>query len=134
MNVLSAVEGVSHLHLFSACDCLSVFCSHVSGSNMHHSSSNSSITDEKNRGVAVEKLENMKKWGINTYKVACFFVFFSELLDYKNGQRKSCVVWCLTVCVRVAVVYKTNDLRALRPGFPDRGPGAGGPDRGAARH
>lgn len=72
MNVLSAVEGVSHLHLFSACDCLSVFCSHVSGSNMHHSSSNSSITDEKNRGVAVEKLENMKKWGINTYKVAFF--------------------------------------------------------------
>lgn len=39
---------------------------------MHHSSSNSSITDEKNRGVAVEKLENMKKWGINTYKVAFF--------------------------------------------------------------
>lgn len=37
---------------------------------MHHSSSNSSITDDKNRGVAVEKLENMKKWGINTYKVA----------------------------------------------------------------
>lgn len=38
---------------------------------MHHSGSNSSITaDDKNRGVAVEKLENMKKWGINTYKVA----------------------------------------------------------------
>lgn len=49
-------------------------------------------------------------------------------------QTKSSVAWCLTVCVLVAVVYKTNDLGALRPGFPDRGPGAGGPDRGAARH
>lgn len=37
---------------------------------MHPSSSSASIADEKNRGVAVEKLENMKKWGINTYKVA----------------------------------------------------------------
>ncbi|XP_071377116.1 arfaptin-2-like isoform X1 [Centroberyx affinis] len=39
------------------------------GSNMHHSSSSSSMTaDEANRGVAVEKLEFMKKWGLNTYK------------------------------------------------------------------
>lgn len=38
---------------------------------MHPSSSSASIAaDDKNRGVAVEKLENMKKWGINTYKVA----------------------------------------------------------------
>uniref|UniRef100_H3CX44 ADP-ribosylation factor interacting protein 2b n=1 Tax=Tetraodon nigroviridis TaxID=99883 RepID=H3CX44_TETNG len=42
--------------------------SSIKGSNMHHSSSNSSMADDKNRGVAVEKLENMKKWGINTYK------------------------------------------------------------------
>lgn len=55
-----------------------------------------------------------------------------------SGIIKSAVrgrsVLSATVCVLVAVVYKTNDLRALRPGFPDRGPGAGGPDRGAARH
>ncbi|XP_075887803.1 arfaptin-2b isoform X2 [Nelusetta ayraudi] len=39
------------------------------GSNMHHSSSSSSMTaEEATRGVAVEKLENMKKWSINTYK------------------------------------------------------------------
>ncbi|XP_073335563.1 arfaptin-2b isoform X3 [Pagrus major] len=39
------------------------------GSNMHHSSSSSSMTaEESTRGVAVEKLETMKKWGINTYK------------------------------------------------------------------
>ncbi|XP_059207559.1 arfaptin-2b isoform X1 [Centropristis striata] len=39
------------------------------GSNMHHSSSSSSMTaDEASRGVAVEKLETVKKWGLNTYK------------------------------------------------------------------
>ncbi|XP_041808203.1 arfaptin-2b isoform X7 [Chelmon rostratus] len=39
------------------------------GSNMHHSSSSSSMTaEETTRGVAVEKLETMKKWGLNTYK------------------------------------------------------------------
>lgn len=40
------------------------------GSNMHHSSSSSSMAAEQTtRGVAVEKLEYMKKWGFNTYKV-----------------------------------------------------------------
>uniref|UniRef100_A0A8D3B8A5 ADP-ribosylation factor interacting protein 2b n=1 Tax=Scophthalmus maximus TaxID=52904 RepID=A0A8D3B8A5_SCOMX len=39
------------------------------GSNMHHSSSSSSMTaDDMTRGVAVEKLDSMKKWGLNTYK------------------------------------------------------------------
>ncbi|XP_051257229.1 arfaptin-2b isoform X10 [Dicentrarchus labrax] len=39
------------------------------GSNMHHSSSNSSMmAEEATRGVAVEKLETVKKWGLNTYK------------------------------------------------------------------
>ncbi|XP_074527944.1 arfaptin-2b isoform X3 [Halichoeres trimaculatus] len=39
------------------------------GSNMHHSSSSSSgMAEETTRGVAVEKLENMKKWSLNTYK------------------------------------------------------------------
>ncbi|XP_031728530.1 arfaptin-2b isoform X2 [Anarrhichthys ocellatus] len=39
------------------------------GSNMHHSSSSSSmVADDATRGVAVEKLETMKKWGLNTYK------------------------------------------------------------------
>ncbi|XP_076023895.1 arfaptin-2-like isoform X2 [Genypterus blacodes] len=39
------------------------------GSNMHHSSSSSSMTaEESTRGVAVEKLELMKKWSMNTYK------------------------------------------------------------------
>lgn len=89
---------------------------------MHHSSSNSSMTaDDKNRGVAVEKLETMKKWSINTYKVG--------FLEFKNDRGKR-----LTVCALVALVYKTNDLRALRSGFPDRGPGAGGPDRGSEGH
>ncbi|KAM6987167.1 arfaptin-2b isoform 4-T4 [Aplochiton taeniatus] len=38
------------------------------GSNMHHSSSSSSVADEGSRGVAVEKLDFVKKWGLNTYK------------------------------------------------------------------
>ncbi|XP_028451369.1 arfaptin-2b isoform X2 [Perca flavescens] len=43
--------------------------SSIKGSNMHHSTSSSSMTaEEVTRGVAVEKLETMKKWGFNTYK------------------------------------------------------------------
>ncbi|XP_077360605.1 arfaptin-2b isoform X5 [Festucalex cinctus] len=39
------------------------------GSSMHHSSSSSSMAaEEATRGVAVEKLETVKKWGLNTYK------------------------------------------------------------------
>lgn len=37
---------------------------------MHHTNSSSSITaDEATRGVAVEKFDIVKKWGLNTYKV-----------------------------------------------------------------
>ncbi|KAM3868529.1 arfaptin-2b isoform 2-T2 [Diretmus argenteus] len=43
--------------------------SSMKGSNMHHSSSSSSMTaEEATRGVAVEKLEYVRKWGLNTYK------------------------------------------------------------------
>ncbi|XP_067254012.1 arfaptin-2b isoform X1 [Chanodichthys erythropterus] len=39
------------------------------GSNMHHTSSNSSMTaEEATKGIAVEKFDIMKKWGLNTYK------------------------------------------------------------------
>ncbi|XP_062309400.1 arfaptin-2b isoform X2 [Osmerus eperlanus] len=38
------------------------------GSSMQHSSSNSSMADDASRGVAVEKLDFVKKWGLNTYK------------------------------------------------------------------
>ena len=36
---------------------------------MQHSSSNSSMADDASRGVAVEKLDFVQKWGLNTYKV-----------------------------------------------------------------
>lgn len=37
---------------------------------MDYSGSNSSMTaEEATRGVAVEKFDIMKKWGLNTYKV-----------------------------------------------------------------
>ncbi|XP_066555906.1 arfaptin-2b isoform X3 [Amia ocellicauda] len=39
------------------------------GPNMHQSLSSPAVTaDEVNRGVAVEKFDIVKKWGINTYK------------------------------------------------------------------
>ncbi|MBN3271271.1 ARFP2 protein, partial [Polyodon spathula] len=39
------------------------------GSSMHQSHSSSAVTaEEASRGVAVEKLDIVKKWGINTYK------------------------------------------------------------------
>ncbi|XP_076130941.1 arfaptin-2b isoform X2 [Alosa pseudoharengus] len=39
------------------------------GSNMHHSGSNQSgMAEEATRGIAVEKFDIMKKWGLNTYK------------------------------------------------------------------
>ncbi|XP_041947007.1 arfaptin-2b isoform X6 [Alosa alosa] len=41
----------------------------ISGSNMHHSGSNQSgMAEEATRGIAVEKFDIMKKWGLNTYK------------------------------------------------------------------
>lgn len=36
---------------------------------MHHSNSSSVMAEEAARGVAVEKFDMMKKWGMNTYKV-----------------------------------------------------------------
>ncbi|XP_076130944.1 arfaptin-2b isoform X5 [Alosa pseudoharengus] len=43
--------------------------SSIKGSNMHHSGSNQSgMAEEATRGIAVEKFDIMKKWGLNTYK------------------------------------------------------------------
>uniref|UniRef100_A0A671L996 Arfaptin-2-like n=1 Tax=Sinocyclocheilus anshuiensis TaxID=1608454 RepID=A0A671L996_9TELE len=45
--------------------------------SMHHSNSNPSMmSEEATKGVAVEKLDSMKKWSINTYK--CTKQMFSE--------------------------------------------------------
>ncbi|XP_029504736.1 arfaptin-2-like isoform X3 [Oncorhynchus nerka] len=56
--------------------------SSIKGSGMHHSNSNLSV-EEANRGVAVEKLDSVKKWGINTYK--CTKQMFSE--RFGRGSR-----------------------------------------------
>ncbi|XP_070983147.1 arfaptin-2-like isoform X2 [Oncorhynchus clarkii lewisi] len=54
------------------------------GSGMHHSNSNQNMSvEEANRGVAVEKLDSVKKWGINTYK--CTKQMFSE--RFGRGSR-----------------------------------------------
>ncbi|XP_026797593.1 arfaptin-2b isoform X2 [Pangasianodon hypophthalmus] len=42
--------------------------SSIKGSSMHHSNSSSVMAEEPTRGVAVEKFDMMKKWGLNTYK------------------------------------------------------------------
>uniref|UniRef100_A0A8C8E3T5 ADP-ribosylation factor interacting protein 2a n=1 Tax=Oryzias sinensis TaxID=183150 RepID=A0A8C8E3T5_9TELE len=54
-------------------------------SDQHPGSSNHSIspTEEVSRGVAVEKLDSVKKWGINTYK--CTKQMFSE--KFGRGSR-----------------------------------------------
>uniref|UniRef100_A0A665V4Q2 Arfaptin-2-like n=1 Tax=Echeneis naucrates TaxID=173247 RepID=A0A665V4Q2_ECHNA len=65
----SSIKGRVLLHFLSLTH---LSCQHLpqpSCPNMHHSSSSSSMTaEEVTRGVAVEKLETMKKWGLNTYK------------------------------------------------------------------
>ncbi|KAK6296776.1 hypothetical protein J4Q44_G00329180 [Coregonus suidteri] len=54
------------------------------GSGMCHSNSNQNMSaEEANRGVAVEKLDSVKKWGINTYK--CTKQMFSE--RFGRGSR-----------------------------------------------
>ncbi|XP_010867836.2 arfaptin-2 isoform X4 [Esox lucius] len=58
--------------------------SSIKGSGMHHSNSNQNMSaEETNRGVAVEKLDSVKKWGINTYK--CTKQMFSE--RFGRGSR-----------------------------------------------
>ncbi|XP_021443486.1 arfaptin-2-like isoform X7 [Oncorhynchus tshawytscha] len=58
--------------------------SSIKGSGMHHSNSNQNMSvEEANRGVAVEKLDSVKKWGINTYK--CTKQMFSE--RFGRGSR-----------------------------------------------
>ncbi|XP_056139790.1 arfaptin-2-like isoform X4 [Lampris incognitus] len=57
--------------------------SSIKGS-MHHSASSSALAaEEVSRGVAVEKLDSVKKWGINTYK--CTKQLFSE--RFGRGSR-----------------------------------------------
>ncbi|XP_056139787.1 arfaptin-2-like isoform X2 [Lampris incognitus] len=52
--------------------------------SMHHSASSSALAaEEVSRGVAVEKLDSVKKWGINTYK--CTKQLFSE--RFGRGSR-----------------------------------------------
>uniref|UniRef100_A0A4W5R6U7 ARF interacting protein 2 n=1 Tax=Hucho hucho TaxID=62062 RepID=A0A4W5R6U7_9TELE len=58
--------------------------SSIKGLGMHHSNSNQNMSvEEANRGVAVEKLDSVKKWGINTYK--CTKQMFSE--RFGRGSR-----------------------------------------------
>lgn len=73
-GVLSFPLGLCRFFLvkcFSTCFGLALQCVPCPlGSNMNHSSSSSSMTaEEGTKGVAVEKIEQVKKWSLNTYKV-----------------------------------------------------------------
>uniref|UniRef100_A0A3P8NFR1 AH domain-containing protein n=1 Tax=Astatotilapia calliptera TaxID=8154 RepID=A0A3P8NFR1_ASTCA len=68
-SAASPFVPITHLFCLCSCVCVTISGCSTSGSNMHHSSSSSSMTaEETTRGVAVEKLETVKKWGLNTYK------------------------------------------------------------------
>ncbi|XP_058884730.1 arfaptin-2-like isoform X9 [Acipenser ruthenus] len=57
------------------------------GSSMHQSHSSSAVTaEEASRGVAVEKLDIVKKWGINTYKDEFGYNAETQKLLCKNGE------------------------------------------------
>nr|XP_046245704.1 arfaptin-2-like isoform X2 [Scatophagus argus] len=73
-------RGVSLPNSQSAASRLAQHTDQHPGSS-HHNTSNS--TEEVSRGVAVEKLDSVKKWGINTYK--CTKQMFSE--KFGRGSR-----------------------------------------------
>jgi hypothetical protein len=68
-----------------------------SGRHPSHSTSPSGPGDEVARGIAGEKFDIVKKWGINTYKVR-FKCFSSEILrgDLFPFPRSYCVVFAMT--------------------------------------
>ncbi|XP_030264761.1 arfaptin-2-like isoform X2 [Sparus aurata] len=74
-------RGVSLPKSQSAAGRLALHTDQHPGSTSNHSAVNS--TEEVSRGVAVEKLEGVKKWGINTYK--CTKQMFSE--RFGRGSR-----------------------------------------------
>ncbi|XP_069496587.1 arfaptin-2 isoform X6 [Ambystoma mexicanum] len=53
------------------------------GSNMHQCHNSAAMSEELSRGLAVEKFDVVKKWGINTYK--CTKQMFSE--RFGRGSR-----------------------------------------------
>lgn len=59
--------------------------------------------EEATRGVAVEKLETMKKWGLNTYKVSVMWMAAFHLSSWSVCLLFSSpdVAACLRLCVSV---------------------------------
>ncbi|XP_024132448.1 arfaptin-2a isoform X2 [Oryzias melastigma] len=72
-------RGVNLPHSHSSASRLAHHSDQHPGSSNH----NTSPTEEVSRGVAVEKLDSVKKWGINTYK--CTKQMFSE--KFGRGSR-----------------------------------------------
>lgn len=109
----------------------------------NHNSANSA--EEVSRGVAVEKLDSVKKWGINTYKVLCTFSLkylhlYCHIFVY---GREILILLCIifwyvrfnTVSVYTHyAVHEADVLREVWTRLTNSRPGAGGADRSVKRH
>lgn len=119
-----------------------------SGRHPSHSTSPSGPGDEVARGIAGEKFDIVKKWGINTYKVR-FTCLLSETLhgNFFPFPRSHYTVFALTKsmgvleCFLVGMefrfltshplfqsVHKAAVIREVWPRLPDCGSGAGAAD------
>nr|XP_033804662.1 arfaptin-2 isoform X5 [Geotrypetes seraphini] len=66
---------------------LRFLCAQGQGSSMHQCHSHPSMTSEElSRGLAIEKFDVVKKWGINTYKEEFGYNAETQKLLCKNGE------------------------------------------------
>uniref|UniRef100_A0A8C4YUW7 ADP-ribosylation factor interacting protein 2a n=1 Tax=Gadus morhua TaxID=8049 RepID=A0A8C4YUW7_GADMO len=83
--------------------------SSIKGSSMHHSPSGSGLASEEvARGVAVEKLDSVKKWGINTYKCT------KQMLSERFGRGSRTVDLELEAQIEVLRETKVKYEQVLR--------------------
>lgn len=146
--------GAGSLACIQAPCSVSLVCC-VPGSGLHQPHPSPPVGGEEVvRGIAVEKFDIVKKWGINTYKVChipgCAAGQRTSQRTVKQGRRWSSNGWgaCLDITVAalqgwegtgaltappsaLPAVYQTADLREVWPGLPHGGPGAGDTDRTA---
>lgn len=101
------------------------------------------------KSPAMEKLDLVRKWSINTYKVILFVLDFF-LRPSSTVLLLSVLVFVFSHLIRLlaekwtilqtdfksllsSAVYQADPVREAGSGVEDRGPGAGGPNRSPAR-
>lgn len=71
--VLSEQPGLCHHRCCCPAELMPCGAVSVPGSGLHQPHPSPAVGGEEVvRGIAVEKFDIVKKWGINTYKVSCF--------------------------------------------------------------